>query len=464
MISLPLIGVLSIHAVCIHADDPEKGPKPMTSRSVAVTRSPEKPEYARSLGAVAEAYGLDWVKRGVDWLDFGIESRTRYERRWQDYTTREIITDDALVTRNLLYLGVKNVLDPLRFVVELEDSRRFLSDRPDIPNVVNKLELLQAYGQLYFDDVFGGAPMRVNFGRMCFDSGDRRLIERTRNRNAMTAFDGVRLRLGDEQGPWEADAFALRHVERDVEDFDKSSPDSALYGITGYLRGSSPMVVLEPSWLWLDQRQERDIARRRNLHTFGLHAFGQWGERAAWDYDVSLSGQLGEARGLSHRAGAAHLEVGHTWSTAGKPRVALWFNYATGDRDPNDVSSERFDSLFGDNFSFYSYGGYFTWQNIINPALRLSFQPASHVRCEVIHRAIWLASDTDSWVRAERRDPAGGSGSFVGQETDARIIWQVCPAVEIDIAFAHFFPGSFTERTGNAPESDFVQITATVRF
>jgi hypothetical protein len=65
----------------------------------------------------------------VKWLDFGLESRTRYEYRWNDYSTPGLITDDALVTRNLLYLAVKGPLDPLRLAVELEDSRRFLSDR-----------------------------------------------------------------------------------------------------------------------------------------------------------------------------------------------------------------------------------------------------------------------------------------------------------------------------------------------
>ena len=441
-----------------------EGSKPVTSRSVAVNRSNERPEYARPFDTAAAAYGFDLLKRDGGRLDFGIESRTRYERRWHDFTTPGLITDNALVTRNLLYLGVRNVCDPLRFVVELEDSRRFFSDRADVPNVVNELELLQAYAQFHFDDAFGNVPLSFSIGRMTFDSGDRRLIERTRNRNAMTAFDGLRLRVGDDNTPWEIDAFAMRHVVRNVEDLDKSSPGSTLYGITGYLRGWSPSVVLEPYWLWLDQRNDRDPAQRRSLHTIGLHAFGQWGARKEWDSDVSLAGQWGEARGLVHRAAAAHLEAGYTWDTDWKPRLALWFNYATGDRHPNDDRSERFDSLFGDNFSFYGYSGYFTWQNINNPALRLSAQPARGVRCEVIHRAIWLASETDSWVRAERRDPTGGSGRYVGQETDARIIWQVSPAVEIDLAYAHFFPGSFARRTGNAPQGDFVQIAATVRF
>ena len=91
-------------------------------------------------------------------------------------------------------------------------------------------------------------------------------------------------------------------------------------------------------------------------------------------------------------------------------------------------------------------------------------QPVRNLKCEIIHRAIWLASETDGWVRAGRRDPAGSSGRYVGQETDARVIWQVCEAVDLDIAYAHFFPGGFTQHTGAAPQSDFVQCAVTIRF
>ena len=171
-----------------------------------------------------------------------------------------------------------------------------------------------------------------------------------------------------------------------------------------------------------------------------------------------MPGQFGEASGLDHRAAAAHLETGYTWASDWKPRLALWFNYATGDRHPTDHRSQRFDSLYGDNYSFYSYASYLTWQNTINPALRLSFAPVKQVKCELIHRAIWLASDTDAWIRADRRDPTGSSGSYIGQETDARIVWQVCENFDLDLAYAHFFPGSFVNKTGASPASDFVQI------
>ncbi len=400
----------------------------------------------------------------MKWVQFGLESRTRYEYRWNDYSTPGLIEDDALVTRNLLYIGIKEVLDPFRLVVEMEDSRRFFSDRIENPNVEDHLEPLQAYVQLHFDDVIDGAPLSLSIGRMAFDAVDRRLISRNRNRNTINAFDGVRLRLGDEVAPWEMDIFATRPVQRSVDSFDESDSDSTFYGVAGYWRGWSPHLVIEPYWLWLDQRDASPALLRKNLHTFGLHAFGEWGERKAWDYDLSVAGQLGSSQGRDQEAWAAHVEAGYTFDSAWRPRVALWLNYASGDRSPDDDTNERFDPLFGASYAFYGYASYFSWQNMINPAVRLSFQPAKALKCELMHRFIWLASDSDAWVRGLRRDSTGGSGSFVGQELDARLAWQVCDCFSMDLAYAHFFPGELTDNTGRAPGSDFVQIAATLTF
>lgn len=432
--------------------EPASQLKLITTRAAAANRIAEKPDYAHSLNS------------DVSWLDFGIESRTRYEYRWNDYGSLNLLTDDALVTRNLLYLGIRNGLGPLCFALELEDSRRFLSERRDDPRIMDDFDLLQGYVQLHFDDVAGNAPLSLSFGRMAFDWVDRRLISRNRNRNTINAFDGFRLCLGSDAAPWEVDAIAVRPVERSIHSFDESSSDARLFGLSGYWRDWSPNFIIEPYWLWLDQSHFRDFSLRRDLQTIGVHTFGQWGQKSAWDHDLSLAGQWGKTQNLDHRAWAGHAEVGRTFAWPWKPRLGLWLNYASGDHHSGDGSNERFDPLFGASYAFYGYTNYFALQNLISPALRFSFQPAPKFKCELIHRLIWLDSDTDVWPRALRRDPTGGSGSYVGQEADARLAWQLCQNFDIDLAYAHFFPGNFTDNTGASPASDFVQVAATLRF
>ena len=97
------------------------------------------------------------------------------------------------------------------------------------------------------------------------------------------------------------------------------------------------------------------------------------------------------------------------------------------------------------------------WQNMINPA----FQPAKKSE---MRKCTWLASSTDAWVRGLRRDTTGTSGDFVGQELDARLVLQVAKNFDIDLAYAHFFPGEFVASTRPSPPSDFIQIAGTLRF
>jgi hypothetical protein len=70
-------------------------------------------------------------------------------------------TDNVFLQRTRLYLGVKEVVDPFRFAVEIADSRRYAGTqyRP-VPNgdEINSLEPIRLYGELHFDDLLPGDP------------------------------------------------------------------------------------------------------------------------------------------------------------------------------------------------------------------------------------------------------------------------------------------------------------------
>ncbi len=428
----------------------EKAFRPITTRSIAANRVSEVPEYARTIADGALIWGAEW--------------RNRWEHREQDFRTPGLIADDALATRYLLFAKIRGDKVPFSLALEMEDARYFFSRQPINANLENTLEPLQAFVQWHLPE-WNGAPVTLALGRHAFDSADRRLIARNRNRNTINAFDGLRLRLGDDDHPWEVEAFAFQPAERDPVRLDASSSASRFLGVTAYLRQLSPRLIFEPYWYWLDQTQFYGVPLRQELHTLGFHAFGLWGKNSAWDYDLSLSGQFGHFFGLTHQAWAAHAELGRTWDTAWKPRLALWYNYASGDRDPSDGYHQRFDPLFGASYAFYGFTSYCIWQNLINPAARFSFQPASRLRCELDYRANWLASKKDWWSRgAFRRDETGGSGRFIGQELEARVIWLASRHFEVDAAYACFIPGGFAKTTGDGGLSHFIQIAATVRF
>ena len=104
--------------------------------------------------------------------------------------------------RSRAYLGVKEILDPLRGAVEFQDSRRYNGHFPRDDRDWNEYDLLQAYGELYFKGALGEdprkqqRPIRFRAGRMAYEVLDRRFIARNEWRNTTNTFEGFRINFG----------------------------------------------------------------------------------------------------------------------------------------------------------------------------------------------------------------------------------------------------------------------------
>ncbi|HPF41130.1 MAG TPA: alginate export family protein [Phycisphaerae bacterium] len=430
-----------------------------TTRSVAAAPHRDLPTYVHT-------YSLG--ERGDNWFDFGLEQRTRFEIR-DDFYAKSLASDDRFLMRTRGYLGVRSALDPLRFGVEFQDSRRLggelnIEDTGDI----NENELLQLFAELYFADaVAPGHPVSIRFGRMSYDTIDRRLVARNRFRNTTNAFDGLRVRIGDDMTPWEIEAFAYQPVERFIRSFDHGDDERWFYGLTGAWRGWSPWVTLEPYYFVLDEDRKAYSAIDREIHTLGLHGFGLIGD-SGFDYDFNVAYQFGNVTRGKHRAFATHAELGYTFDTEWTPRAAFMFDYASGDENPNDGVNERFDRLFGAAHNFYGHSDNVILSNLIQAALHLSAKPSKKLKLNAFYRNFWLASDRDAFVSARISDPLGQSGDWVGHEIDLRAQYALSGEVGLDLGFSHFMPGAFTSHAGGASvdDSDFfyVQITITPKF
>lgn len=439
------------------------GTAPPASKAVGANRQPDLPAYASPLGDRSVDYGVDSWK-DVDWLLTGFEYRARYEHRERDYRTAALSSDDQIFTRARLFLGIRKIADPFRLGLEIQDSRRFLSDRPSNGRIVNEADFLQAYGELYFPGLVRQKPLSLRFGRMSYDLADRKLFARNRYRNTSNAFDGFRFRLGNEKESWEIDAFAVRPVELRNGELDPPDEDRLFFGVSGYWRPPSANFSVEPYWFYLEQNDAAPANADRDIHTLGLHVFGAFGRDLGFDYDLSLAGQFGREFGTTVRAWAAHAELGYSWTHDWNPRLAGWVHYASGDDDPADGRTERFNPLFGAAFANFGFSGLFNSQNTINPTARFSIRPTRRLRFETYYRANWLASATDAWARGGRRDPAGASGSFVGHQFDARVRWALQRRLGWQTGYAHFFPGDFVRNTGASVGSDFFYTAMTLRF
>jgi hypothetical protein len=88
--------------------------------SYSTTRDPDPPKYARN----ASELGIDSLLN-VNWLEIGLDYRFRYEYRDDDIRRAKAGLDKPQLHRTRAYLGIKEILDPFRFAVEIQDSRRY---------------------------------------------------------------------------------------------------------------------------------------------------------------------------------------------------------------------------------------------------------------------------------------------------------------------------------------------------
>jgi Alginate export len=457
-------------------------------KSYGTQKETDPPRYVKQANKT-------WLKdfdafENTDWLDLGLEYRARYESRDNDFRRADENIDDPILLRTRAYVGIKNILDPLRAAIELQDSRRNNGDysRSFDTRDVDKADILQGYLELNFkqsflgkDDLGNERPIWIRAGRHAWEAIDRRLIARNEWRNTTNTFQGVRANIGDKKNDWQLELFAVKPVQRFTSQLDEVDHAQDFYGIIGDWRGLSEYATFEPYYLLLKQDGDkvkydangvelagtplRQAQIDREIHTGGLRVYGSI-PNTRFDYDASYVKQWGEQdRFLSNRLGytkvehdahAYNAEVGYTFNHTWKPRLSAFYGVATGDKATpvaaNDrTSNQRFDRLFG--FARpWSNDDYIQMENIRTPKIRVEFDPIvpliENVKVDTGFSWYKLDSASDRWnAGANLRDRTGKSGTDLGKEYDLRVRFPINQYASLNLGYAHFWAGDFVQDT-----------------
>ena len=456
-------------------------------KSYGTQKETDPPRYVKQANKT-------WLKdydafADVDWLDLGLEYRARYEHRDNDFRRSAENIDDPLLLRTRAYVGIKNILDPLRLAIEVQDSRRNLGDytREYDTRDVNQADILQGYLELNFKDSFLGKddlgnsrPIWVRAGRHAWEAIDRRLIARNEWRNTTNTFQGVRAQVGDKKNDWQLELFAVKPVQRFTTRLDEVDHSQNFYGVIGDWRGLSEYVTFEPYYLLLKQDGDevkyntdglrltgnalRQAQIDKEIHTGGLRVYGSV-PGTNFDYDASYVKQWGNTdRFLSagagyvnvdHDAHAYNAEIGYTFSRhPWKPRFSAFYGVATGDSATpsgatDRTSNQRFDRLFG--FARpWSNDDYIQMENIRTPKIRVEFDPIvpflDNVKVDTGFSWYRLDDATDRWnAGANLRDRTGNSGKDLGKEYDLRVRFPINQYASLNLGYAHFWAGDFVQ-------------------
>jgi hypothetical protein len=430
----------------------------------------------------------------TNWLDVGLEQRFRYEYRDNDFRRRDQTEDkrgsqtldEPILLRTRAYIGIKNILDPFRFALEIQDSRQnrggYIHEAET--RDTNDLHILQAYLELNFKETFLGKdplgndrPIWIRAGRHAWEAGDRRLIARNEWRNTTNNFYGFRANIGDKKNDWQLELHAVNPVQRVADGNDQTDRSQDFYGAILNYRGWSDVVTFEPSYFLLKQDGNKvtlnattglpqSTANRvdREIHTGVLRAYGVI-PATPFDFDGSYNKQWGRVqRELStsnytrvdHDAHAYNFEIGYNIKHPWKPRVSTFYGVATGDQRTGLASSdttpmERFERLFG--FARpWSNDDYIQMENIRTNKVRLEFDPKisflDNVKVDTGFSWYRLDSATDQWNAGGRlEDRTGGSGRDLGKEYDLRVRFPFNQYASLNLGYAYFWGGDFVTST-----------------
>jgi hypothetical protein len=438
----------------------------------------------------AEPWRLDDVIPG-EVFSLSVNQRIRYEYLDEQFGTGPTGSGRAIELRTLIH-GEVRPIEGWTLGAELQDSRAYATHGQVLGTTdVNAVEILRAYVQFRRDDVLGG-KLRVSGGRITMNLGSRRLAARNQYRNTINGFTGLDAEWqSDDSGTTSIRAFWTMPVDRrprtNVQEryrdneiqFDEENLDLQFWGLFGTHRFASD-DELELFYFGLNERDRGERASaNRNLSTLGFRLLRD-DVAGAFDYQVELALQFGRSRAgtsssdldsLDHLAHFEHLELGYTFDVLWSPRVALEFDYASGDRKSTDGKNGQFDTLYGARRFDYGPTGIYgpiSRSNLITPGLAGFLKPIESVTSMLAFRAFWLASDRDAWAATGVVDPTGQSGTFIGSQIEFRIRWKPLPGnLHLEAGYAHLFDGEFMKHAPNSidqGDSNYVYAQSVVTF
>lgn len=428
---------------------------------------------------------IEWnryLKTGLhlpDWIDLGLEQRTRFESYDHPWRSSQAIgngrTDAQILMRSRLRFELGGN-GPLRFFFEGQDARGFLNGSPGAfrdNTTVNEFDILQVFGSLTLKNVMGtGLRTDFHFGRMTMDVGNRRLIGRNDFRNTTNSFDGFDWQISQDK-TWRLRAFILEPVIRDEERLDTQSNKSIFWG-TYFESKHFPWFQIDAYYLGLNDRHVANGANHRTYSTFGGRFFKD-PKPGKPEYEIETTWQIGTRGVTDHFAYLQHLGLGYMFNLPWTPRVIFQYDYASGDRQPGDSQDGSFDTLFGSrNFEYTrtSIWGPFSRTNLISPGWRVIVTPTPGLTLEVKHRVWYLAQSKDFFGSSGLRSPTGNAGTSLGQDVELRALWVINANLDFEAGYDHWFKGSYFDSpvilaqmpTGGNKDSDYFYASVRVRI
>lgn len=396
------------------------------------------------------------------WIQFGGEYRLRFEGI-DNLGFRNGSGDFYFLNRVRLNMRIQPT-PWLKLFVQGQDAR--VSGNQIVqhaPPYQDTFDLRQAYLEIGAES----QPAALRVGRQEFIFGEERLVGASNWANTARSFDAVRLDL--RHAGFKLTGFASSVVVSRDGTFDHHQQGNNLHGAYASIDHIIPKAKVEPFLFWRLNpriRAENGTFGKLDTRTVGVRIAGTVLKRTA--YVTEMAFQRGNSSVDSVSAWAGHWRIEQPVPGRWSPKVRVEYNYATGDRRPQDGRTETFDVLYPTPHDKYGLADQVGWKNVQHAAAIYEFKPIAKLTLQGKFHTWWLASERDGLYNAPGnllvRDATGNSGRHVGEELDFQALSPIGKQVMLGGGVGHMFPGEFLQKASPGAGLTFPYVMLTYTF
>lgn len=381
---------------------------------------------------------------GSYWIRSMNENNSRLTRTTNDYTLNRIRT----------YADV-TYKDTARFYGEYLWSDSFGEELAPLITDANRGDILNLFVDLKVFEV-EDRPVFVRGGRQELLYGSQRLIAPLEWANTRRTFDG--LKVFRQGAQWDIDAFWMQPVIPRAGEFDQADHNQNFSGLwTTRKREKGEFFDL----YYLNYSNSNSLVQvgidraPTSVNTFGTRLAGDE-SGFLWDFETML--QVGEKVDRDLVAAAATAGIGYTWQESNwSPTLWTYYDYASGDSDPNSGSAHTFNQLFPFGHYYMGWMDLVGRQNIHDANLHCYLYPAPWITLWSQYHHFWLDQAKDALYGPSgsvmRRDATGNSGTNVGDEIGLFANLHLTRYSDFMASYNKLYGGGFLEATAGANQS-----------
>ncbi len=398
------------------------------------------------------------TRNGSIWANFGGQLRFRWEKFTNIGFGAPADADDAWLLGRLRAHADIHFGENLRVYVEGIYANQW-EDRELGPRPIdkNKGDLLNLFAELKGD--MGGSELGLWVGRHELQTGKQRLVSPLDWANTRRTFQGV-------GGWWKSgfhrvDAWVTRPVIIEPDELDDDWNEDALFWGVNYQNRTLNCLTWEAYLLGLNIDGATPAADEDRF-TVGARIDGKVGG-TRWDYDAEAALQFGEDGDADVAAWMASVTVGYKpciecWD----PRLAVGFDYASGDDDPADGDDGTFHQLFPLAHKYLGHADLIGRQNNVALRLEAHVKPAKKLTLSAWYHMFWRAEENDAVYAVTGgvlRAPGGNTDTAIGSELDIMLKYKIDRHWVAFVEWAHFFTSDFLEGTGASDDVDVIYLS-----